>query len=89
MTELERCAAAGRRWRIGAYEFERAPRHREPSQATVAAGSEVAGEIAVMPPPRGRWGCCYRNMRGAGNCRTPLGAFFALRRWMRQPVTPA
>jgi len=40
------------------------------------------------PGSRGRWGCCYRNMRGVGNCRTPFGAFLALRRWMREPNRP-
>ena len=37
---------------------------------------------------RGRWGCCYRNDRGVANCRSPVAAFFALRRWLREPSVP-
>jgi hypothetical protein len=32
------------------------------------------------PGSRGRWGCTWRNSRGIGNCRTPLGAYLGLRR---------
>jgi hypothetical protein len=40
------------------------------------------------PGWRGRWGCCYRNSRGAANCRSPFTAFIALRRSMRVPARP-
>jgi hypothetical protein len=40
------------------------------------------------PASAGRWGCCYRNSRGVGNCRSPLGAFLALRRRLREPSPP-
>lgn len=36
---------------------------------------------------RRRWECSAHG-RGAGPCRTPFGAFIALRRWMKEPVTP-
>ena len=34
-------------------------------------------------PGSRRWGCCWRNSRGVENCRSPLGAFLALRRVLR------
>jgi hypothetical protein len=35
----------------------------------------------------GRWGLSDR-CKGVGNCRTPLGAWLALRRWQRVKTEP-
>lgn len=37
---------------------------------------------------RGRWECSAHG-RGVGGRRTPIGAFFALRRWLREPARPS
>lgn len=60
-TELENCAAIGKRWQIGPYRFE----HQ----------------------PNGRWGCDAHG-HGVGNSRTPVTAFFGLRRWLKEPSRP-
>lgn len=37
----------------------------------------------------GRWECSdLKRGRGVGGCRTPLGAYLALRRWQKEPATP-
>jgi hypothetical protein len=33
---------------------------------------------------RGRWGCCWDNMIGVANHRTPAGAFLAVRRFRKR-----
>lgn len=36
---------------------------------------------------RGRWGMSDGS-KGVGGCRTPFGAWLALRRWQRTPTPP-